>query len=189
LEKIGRVMMDFGIGSFIESIEKHFGKMAAKLMLIVFVFAAVAVCGSAIWHLLLKPMVDLVAGFMPGNESQQAKNLTKFVVFIAFVMIGINWSLEMINRFLETKIRARLRKKVEEVNAIAAKAEGQLARAREAYEDARIIQKQTGDIFAAADLALENVIEAAVVRELITREQANELRNLKDDPSTEHPAA
>ena len=48
LEGIGRAMMDFGFGAFLEKFEAHFGKRPTKVLLILIGLAIVAATTSLI---------------------------------------------------------------------------------------------------------------------------------------------
>jgi hypothetical protein len=50
--------MDFGIGEILERFEKHFGKLATKILLAIIGLAVAGVCFGLIWDHLLVPFYD-----------------------------------------------------------------------------------------------------------------------------------
>ncbi|HET9458771.1 MAG TPA: hypothetical protein VFO51_02165 [Sphingomicrobium sp.] len=184
-EQIGRVAMDLGFGGFLEKFENHFGSSVTKVLLVLIGLAVAVLCGSVIWAYLLLPIAQMI----PDPRSTRAYEIAKLILIILFFLMITNQLLGLADNYLKRRIRAQMRQKLAEANKLAGRAEKKLKEARAAVGEAKQIREEakqlhieTGDALAAADLLIERMFEAALEKGMITQEQADELRSLRDKP-------
>lgn len=175
-ERVGRAVMDLGFGGFLEKFEQHFGAGITKALLILIGLTVASLCGSVIWTYLLLPIAQL----LPDPKSGPAYQFAKLTLIVALFLMMVNQLLDLANNYLKRKLRTRLREKVE-------RAERLMVELNEARAEAEALHSQLVDCSAAARLVLEEAINTAVGRELITVEQADELRELAKTPASDDP--
>jgi len=186
-EKIGRAVMDLGFGGFLEKFEDHFGRGLTKALLILIGLAVAAMCGSVIWTYLLKPIAELLPD--PGNRSSEAYQFAKLTLIVALFLMITNQLISLADNYLKRGIRRQMREKVAEAQLLADRAEKNLAMAQAAFDRAEQASRETGDVLAEAGLLVEHVLSSALEQGLITQQQADELRALRDDEPTNVPEA
>lgn len=177
LEGLGRTVMDLGFGAFLERFEEHFGKGWAKFMLVLIGLAIVSVCASVVWTTLVWPIAEMVAEIWPEPGTARAWVLAKFIVFTAFFLMAVNWSLDMANNYLKVRLNRKLAGKLKTANEVLERSEESLAKARVQLDNAH-------NVIAAAELAMDRIFAYALENEMLTAEEVAELRGQLDKEET-----
>lgn len=169
--------MDLGFGAFLERFEEHFGKGWAKFMLVLIGLAIVSVCASVVWTTLVWPIAEMVAEIWPEPGTARAWVLAKFIVFTAFFLMAVNWSLDMANNYLKVRLNRKLAGKLKTANEVLERSEESLAKARVQLDNAH-------NVIAAAELAMDRIFAYALENEMLTAEEVAELRGQLDKEET-----
>jgi len=175
-------VIDLGFGGFLEKFEQHFGSGLTKALLVVIGLAVATLCGSVIWTYLLLPLALMI----PDPRSGPAYQVAKLILIVAIFLMITNQLIALFDNWVKRKIRRQMRETLATANEVSNNAQETLRKAHEAYDRAERVQKAAADTLAAADLAMEQALAVAVGKELITQEQADELRALRNAPPNVH---
>jgi len=179
-EWIGRAVLDVGLGSFVDKVEDHFGRAAAKVLIAVVGITLVSGCGVLFWREILKPLALAIPDQRPGSDMAE---FAKLVAFAALFIWLVHIMLQAADSYLRRKLTRQLRQKVAEARQL----NDDIRAAVQEADDAR---KRAADYCAGATLVFERALELAMERRLITAEQADELRLLVEaEPATDAPPA
>ncbi|HEU4960800.1 MAG TPA: hypothetical protein VFT56_10350 [Sphingomonas sp.] len=163
-EGVGRAVMDFGFGAFLEKFEQSFGERATKILLMLIGAAVAATTVSVIYNLAIKPLIGPIYRFFGGLDGEWTLAFS-----IIFVVTALSSGAGMGAFYSSIIVIRRYRRKMEAVEAVIKRAED--------------LSKRTIETGEANKLLFEEMAKRALNDNLITQETVDLLQSLVDTGS------
>jgi len=165
-EGIGRAVMDLGLSGVIDKFEEHWGKPATKVLLAIIGLTITCLCLAAIWSTVLWPLVEFVNDVVLNNPSPHTRAIVKFLVYLSFVLAGVNLGLGYLDRYVNWKLNAQLLRKIKEARQIVTETKENLVAAQKVAENARFYARVAGK-------TLDRAFEFALEKNMLTQQDVD----------------
>lgn len=161
-------MMDFGFAAFLEKFEDHFGRAATKILLILIGLAIVAATGSIILSTLIRPLLTLIPVSWPSAWEKIANLLWNALLLGGGIAVGFM----IITGLHHARAGLRLESGIRQAKEVLAETEALRDQVQETV-------RQAEDVVAAGDLTVDQILVAALEKNMITQDQFKTLQSLR----------